>query len=146
MCFDAKLNLEKDKCNAWVIKLFLDNLVSWRPSYLTLSWFKGLCCVCQIWKILHYVILYCGRLLIGIFHIQKFSRYVRKLPILLTYCCPKCNVLSTPFPTSGTIIKTCIKSLLSCQKTFNIYRSFSITGNYGRRSFSKYGISYYNLM
>ena len=24
-----------------------------------------------------------------------------------------------------------------------IYRSFSITGNYGRRSFSKYGISYY---
>jgi hypothetical protein len=28
-----------------------------------------------------------------------------------------------------------------------IYRSFSITGNYGRRSFSKYGISYYmNLL
>jgi hypothetical protein len=27
-----------------------------------------------------------------------------------------------------------------------IYRSFSITGNYGRRSFSKYGISYYTLM
>jgi hypothetical protein len=25
-----------------------------------------------------------------------------------------------------------------------IYRSFSITGNYGRRSFSKYGISYYD--
>ena len=24
-----------------------------------------------------------------------------------------------------------------------IYRSFAITGNYGRRSFSKYGISYY---
>ena len=24
-----------------------------------------------------------------------------------------------------------------------IYRSFVITGNYGRRSFSKYGISYY---
>jgi hypothetical protein len=24
-----------------------------------------------------------------------------------------------------------------------IYRSFSITGNYGRQSFSKYGISYY---
>jgi hypothetical protein len=49
----------------------------------SLSWFKGPCCVCQIWKILHYVILYCGRLLIGIFHFQKFSRYVRKLPILL---------------------------------------------------------------
>jgi hypothetical protein len=49
----------------------------------SLSWFKGSCCVCQIWKILHYVILYCGRLLIGIFHFQKFSRYVRKLPILL---------------------------------------------------------------
>ena len=27
-----------------------------------------------------------------------------------------------------------------------IYRSFSITGNYGRRSFSQYGISYYTLM
>jgi hypothetical protein len=27
-----------------------------------------------------------------------------------------------------------------------IYRSFSITGNYGRLSFSKYGISYYTLM
>jgi hypothetical protein len=27
-----------------------------------------------------------------------------------------------------------------------IYRSFSITGNYGRRSFSKYGISDYKLM
>jgi hypothetical protein len=27
-----------------------------------------------------------------------------------------------------------------------IYLSFSITGNYGRRSFSKYGISYYKLM
>jgi hypothetical protein len=27
-----------------------------------------------------------------------------------------------------------------------IYRSFSITGNYGRQSFSKYGISYYTLM
>jgi len=26
-----------------------------------------------------------------------------------------------------------------------IYRSFAITGNYGRRSFSKYGISYYDL-
>ena len=26
-----------------------------------------------------------------------------------------------------------------------IYRSFSITGNYGRRSFSKYGISDVNL-
>ena len=26
-----------------------------------------------------------------------------------------------------------------------IYRSFSITGNYGRRSFSKYGISYYTI-
>jgi hypothetical protein len=25
-----------------------------------------------------------------------------------------------------------------------INRSFSITGNYGRRSFSKYGISYYD--
>ena len=25
-----------------------------------------------------------------------------------------------------------------------IYRSFVITGNYGRRSFSKYGISYYD--
>ena len=25
-----------------------------------------------------------------------------------------------------------------------IYRSFAITGNYGRRSFSKYGISYYD--
>jgi hypothetical protein len=71
----------------------------------SLSWFKGLCCVCLIWKILHYVILYCGRLLIVIFHIQKFSRYVRKL-ILLRYCCLKCNVSPTPFPTSGTIIKT----------------------------------------
>ena len=27
-----------------------------------------------------------------------------------------------------------------------IYRSFSIAGNYGRQSFSKYGISYYTLM
>jgi hypothetical protein len=27
MCFDAKLNLEKDKCNAWVINLFLDNKI-----------------------------------------------------------------------------------------------------------------------
>ena len=27
-----------------------------------------------------------------------------------------------------------------------IYRSFSITRNYGRQSFSKYGISYYTLM
>jgi hypothetical protein len=27
-----------------------------------------------------------------------------------------------------------------------IYLSFSITGNYGRQSFSKYGISYYTLM
>jgi hypothetical protein len=27
-----------------------------------------------------------------------------------------------------------------------IYRSFSITGNYGRRSFSKYGISYYTIV
>jgi hypothetical protein len=72
----------------------------------SLSWFKGPYCVCQIWKILHYVIVYCGRLLIGIFHIQKFSRYVRKLPILLRYCCLKCNVSPTPFPTSGTIIKT----------------------------------------
>ena len=26
-----------------------------------------------------------------------------------------------------------------------IYRSFAITGNYGRRSFSKYGISYYTF-
>jgi hypothetical protein len=26
-----------------------------------------------------------------------------------------------------------------------IYRSFSITGNYGRQSFSKYGISYYTI-
>ena len=26
-----------------------------------------------------------------------------------------------------------------------IYRSFSITGNYGRQSFSKYGISYVNI-
>ena len=71
----------------------------------SLSWFIGPCCVCQIWKILDYVILYCGRLLIGIFHIQKFSRF-RKLPILLRYCCLKCNVSPTPFPTSGTIIKT----------------------------------------
>ena len=72
----------------------------------SLSWFIGPCCVCQISKILDYVILYCGRLLIGIFHIPKFSRYVRKLPILLRYCCLKCNVSPTPFPTSGTIIKT----------------------------------------
>jgi hypothetical protein len=27
-----------------------------------------------------------------------------------------------------------------------IYRSFSITRNYGRQSFSKYGISYYNVV
>jgi hypothetical protein len=27
MCFDAKLYLEKDKCNAWVINLFLDNKI-----------------------------------------------------------------------------------------------------------------------
>ena len=26
-----------------------------------------------------------------------------------------------------------------------IYRSFAITGNYGRRNFSKYGISYYEV-
>ena len=26
-----------------------------------------------------------------------------------------------------------------------IYRSFAITGNYGRQSFSKYGISYYTF-
>jgi hypothetical protein len=30
------------------------------------------------------------------------------------------------------------------QLQVQIYRSFSITGNYGRRSFSKYGISYYD--
>ena len=29
----------------------------------SLSWFKGPCCECLIWKILYYVILYCGRLI-----------------------------------------------------------------------------------
>jgi hypothetical protein len=28
MCFDAKLYLEKEKSNAWVINLFLDNKFS----------------------------------------------------------------------------------------------------------------------
>jgi hypothetical protein len=135
MCFDAKLYLEKDKCNVWVINIFLDNKIAknvptsrvltsilatipanYRLSSqflsvglkvgvrvwfkvsvrfgiinntknvrfgFSLSWFIGPCCVCQISKILDYVILYCGRLLIGIFHIPKFSRYVRKLTILL---------------------------------------------------------------
>jgi hypothetical protein len=32
-----------------------------------------------------------------------------------------------------------------CNNLVQIYRSFAITGNYGRRSFSKYGISYVNI-
>ena len=48
------------------------------------SWFKGPCCVCQIWKILHYVILYCGRLLIGIFHIH-FLDTLEKGGVCLQY-------------------------------------------------------------
>jgi hypothetical protein len=32
----------------------------------------------------------------------------------------------------------------SSKQPVKIYRSFAITGNYGRQSFSKYGISYYD--
>jgi hypothetical protein len=35
MCFDAKLNLEKDKCNAWVINLFLDNKIFKKCAHLS---------------------------------------------------------------------------------------------------------------
>ena len=35
MCFDAKLYLEKDKCNAWVINLFLGNKIFKKCAHLT---------------------------------------------------------------------------------------------------------------
>ena len=35
MCFDAKLYLEKDKCNAWVINLFLDNNIFKKCAHLS---------------------------------------------------------------------------------------------------------------
>jgi hypothetical protein len=82
----------------------------------SLSWFNGPCCVCQMWKILHYAILYCGRLVITSY--QKIRRYVRKLPILLRSCCLKCNVSPTPFPTSGTIIKTLYKIIIIMSENF----------------------------
>ena len=35
MCFDAKLYLEKDKCNARVINLFLDNTIFKKCAHLS---------------------------------------------------------------------------------------------------------------
>ena len=35
MCFDPKLFLEKDKCNAWVINSFLDNKISKKCAHLS---------------------------------------------------------------------------------------------------------------
>ena len=35
MCFDAKLYLEKDKCNAWVINSFLDNKMLKKCAHLS---------------------------------------------------------------------------------------------------------------
>jgi hypothetical protein len=36
MCFDAKLYLEKDKCNAWVINLFLGIYINMFPTFVTI--------------------------------------------------------------------------------------------------------------
>jgi hypothetical protein len=41
MCFDAKLNLEKDKCNAWVIKLFVDNNIFKKFPHLSCQQILG---------------------------------------------------------------------------------------------------------
>jgi hypothetical protein len=40
----------------------------------------------------------------------------------------------------------CLSCMLNPNNLVQIYRSFAITGNYGRRSFSKYGISYYTFI
>jgi hypothetical protein len=50
------------------------------------------------------------------------------------------------FVTGATLLQLhwtkCFRS--SVGNLVQIYRSFAITGNYGRQSFSKYGISYYD--
>ena len=35
MCFDAKLNLEKDKSNAWIINVLLDNKIFKKCAHLS---------------------------------------------------------------------------------------------------------------
>ena len=75
----------------------------------SLSWFIGPCCVCQIWKILDYVILYyntAADCLLEYFISKNSVDTSENFPFCFRYCCLKCNVSPTPFPTSGTIIKT----------------------------------------
>jgi hypothetical protein len=97
----------------------------------SLSWFKDPCCVCQIWKILHYVILYCGRLLI--FHrcfLPSFSSF--------STLCKPCHwkfsdmimILYKSLYNRSGCWKRCWRNIAFIDSAFRLIRSLTLSLSY----------------